>query len=108
MSAFFCTGVEELVRPLVNTLITLTNEAIEIASDGYSEDTDDLEAKSFPSVTGVKGVGPLVVISHQTRSHASDKLLFHLLEEYFNVNKVCQCSFKLRISLTIRFLCLIL
>lgn len=82
-------GVEELIRPLVNTLVVLTDEAVEIGFDGSEEDPGHLGTPSCKAVTGVKGIGPLILLSHQTRTRAADNLLFDLLAEHFNIEEVC-------------------
>eukprot|EP01138_Halocafeteria_seosinensis_P014404 gb/GECG01014705.1/.p1 GENE.gb/GECG01014705.1/~~gb/GECG01014705.1/.p1 ORF type:complete len:300 (+),score=27.99 gb/GECG01014705.1/:1-900(+) len=79
--------VEELIRPLVNTLVVLTNEAVEIGFDG--EDSKHVDHEWCESVTGVSGIGPLILLSHQTRTRSADNLLFDLLSEHFNIKEVC-------------------
>lgn len=71
--------VADLIPPLVDTLRELTQAATEGGAD---------EAKHPLAASDVTGVGPLVLLAHQTRSAANDELLFSLLRPDFAVGTV--------------------
>jgi len=75
--------VEPLIAPLVSTLAHVARRAHAAALDASAADAGAVgdAGAVWDSAKRPAGPGPVFLLSHQTRSHASDRLLLSLLAE---------------------------